>query len=359
MARPVATPARAIELPLRARLPRDRAQRCRPRRTDRPRSPCGCHLPLDSGFAQAHQLKARAWLRTRGRRPALGMEPPGQVGADAVRERLTERGIRFPPTRRPRTPETASRRTYDVETPCPAADPAAHPEWDREGRRRDFRVDHIVELQVSGQMGSGWATASRTWSSSTSPRTRARAARSAAASIASSTGPRYPGASTRPSKLPARTRRRLHQRRSNRRGLGGDGLGVVDQAEIDEAHTLGTASAPPPPKTATAPAAPRSSSSRRPRRHRRGPLPPAPVPRPRSAPPRRARSPACASRRSRSPTSPARPTALSARSRQNGTCPPTGNPPICDHDLAPGRWRTAGYRRRFPASISSTAISAR
>ena len=114
------------------------------------------HLPLYSGLAQARRLKRVHGYGREGADQRAVWNRQVQVGIDAVRARLGERGIPVPADTSGRVrlklhrgAQTTSKRLSELQTQLRI------PGWDREGRKRDFQVDHIVELQVSGQMGSG------------------------------------------------------------------------------------------------------------------------------------------------------------------------------------------------------------
>ncbi|MEW6218548.1 MAG: DUF4157 domain-containing protein [Thermodesulfobacteriota bacterium] len=114
------------------------------------------HRPLYDSYAGSGNLK-RIRGYHRGRPAQVGVWNRGiTVDENAVRERLTERGVPVP---------VADADTVNVSLGgTPFSGPQSQllarlkiPTWDRHGRQptNGFQVDHIVELQVSGEHGTG------------------------------------------------------------------------------------------------------------------------------------------------------------------------------------------------------------
>jgi hypothetical protein len=243
-----ATLARAIEPPPPARYHETERSAAALAALDRLEIPAvkARHLPLYSGLAQAHQLKRVRGYGREGADQRSVWSRQVEVGADAVRERLTERGIPVPadPSGRVRLKlhrgaRTTSKRLSELQTLLRI------PEWDREGRRRDFQVDHIVELQVSGQMGSGVGNSVENMELLDQPSNS-----SSGGTIRSSIYRKLDGfldtLEPRPDRASFLRGHDLVFTSVAATGAGSAATGSAwwTRAEIEQAHTLGTASAP-------------------------------------------------------------------------------------------------------------------
>jgi Domain of unknown function (DUF4157) len=116
------------------------------------------HLPLYSFLAQPPDNKLRR-IRSydrQGVNQRSVWRNSVRVNRDAIREKLTTRGIAVPPSDEQRISFVVSGNTITGSlNQLQNARLLKIPNWDRQGNNVSFDVDHIVELQVSGQHGGG------------------------------------------------------------------------------------------------------------------------------------------------------------------------------------------------------------